>query len=198
METAHDLSSDLVEIAQAGSGGPILSGPAPNFELMGLPPGDGPNVEPVGLRDALTKSGLESSGPLVQPISKVVNLAEIASSGCVELLEVTGVAKIADSFCAPRPSGPSEDLFLGAPGGDLGIASKPPSVPPPSGFKWQFITGLWSLVPLVVLVISVPSSSVPPDLEVHTRRLLPLGLWQMALLERILLEILLQGETSLK
>lgn len=54
-----------------------------------------------------------------------------------------------------------EDLFLGVPGADLGIASKLPSVIPPSGFNWQFITGLWSFVPSVASVITSVPKPVP-------------------------------------
>ncbi|KAH7689328.1 Zinc finger CCHC-type protein [Dioscorea alata] len=56
----------------------------------------------------------------------------------------------------------SEQLFLGIPGADLSVVSKPPSVTPPSGFSWQFIAGLWSLVPSVALLQLRPAPPAPP------------------------------------
>lgn len=58
---------------------------------------------------------------------------------------------------------PLGDLFCGVPRSDLGISSKRPDAVPPNGFKWQFITGLWSLVPTVVL--SQPSPPVEECLD---------------------------------
>lgn len=46
---------------------------------------------------------------------------------------------------------PSWDLFCGVPRSNPGIASKRLDALPPIGFKWQFIAGLWSLVPTMVL-----------------------------------------------
>lgn len=48
-------------------------------------------------------------------------------------------------------------------------------MPPLSGFKWQFIASLWSLVTLVVLVISIPSTSVPPIFEIPGLQVVPAG-----------------------
>lgn len=46
---------------------------------------------------------------------------------------------------------------------------------PPNGFKWQFIAGLWSLVPLVTPVSSAHLASVSPILEVPDSQVAPAG-----------------------
>lgn len=87
-------------------------------------------------------------------------------SGGLGPKDVVVDVRSAEICCSSRPRDPYEDLFLGVPGDESGIASKLPSVTPPSGFKWQFITGLWLLIPIVMLVIPLSSAPVPPDTAV--------------------------------
>lgn len=117
-----DLSAVLVDSAQVEICGPDHSAPGQKDALLGLPPGDGPDVElgvpMLDLRgDVLSKPDLASGGPLVRPTSNVVNLTKRASSGGMELMEEASEVRIMESTCAPRPDGPTEDLFLGVPGG---------------------------------------------------------------------------------
>lgn len=72
---------------------------------------------------------------------------------------------------AYQPDARSENLFLGVPGDELGIASKFPSVSPPSGFTWKFIAGLWSLIPIVASGFPASSEPIPKDADLSASHL---------------------------